>query len=429
MKFLTQCRPELSLQSGRMKACASVCRTCFNKCDQAVDPDIYCFSTDFGVPSGNGNTAGDFYDFRGTDWLTREWWGNGVLYNSQTALPQSNTGNIVTTTVAPGGGGGGGGGGDGGGGGGGDPDPVFETGTDVVESMATCGGGVMSNTPGSRIVGGVTAVEGTHPWLVRLVVCEDIAGSNCFGCGGTIIDNKWILTAAHCLDMDPTTATVQQPAMIQVIGGEYDTTSFNMGSNDFAIQYDTINGDNMNDIVFIHPDWDSGTANSDDIALIKIASGLDIESANQGCSTCYGHACLPTGDVVDNDFCWVAGWGDTSSGGSSSTVLLEVGLNVFSHDYCLANTNYASLGTTIVDDKMFCAGTPDNDDNNLVDGGKDSCQGDSGGTLVCKDPSGNAVVFGVVSFGIQCAVEGLPGVYVDVFNYMSYINGVMAANP
>ena len=78
---------------------------------------------------------------------------------------------------------------------------------------------------------------------------------------------------------------------------------------------------------------------------------------------------------------------------------------------------------------MFWAGRPDNDDNNLVDGGKDSCQGDSGGTLVCKDPSGNAVVFGVVSFGIQCAVEGLPGVYVDVFNYMSYINGVMSANP
>ena len=60
---------------------------------------------------------------------------------------------------------------------------------------------------------------------------------------------------------------------------------------------------------------------------------------------------------------------------------------------------------------MICAGGAD----------KDACQGDSGGPLVCSDDTGNSYVFGIVSWGIGCATEGIPGVYTNVRHYEEWI--------
>jgi hypothetical protein len=76
-------------------------------------------------------------------------------------------------------------------------------------------------------------------------------------------------------------------------------------------------------------------------------------------------ACLPTAEVTHGDACWVAGWGTTSYGGDTSNALQSVGVNIFSQEYCIANTLYTGL---MPDD--ICAGIPDTDGIGGADGGK-----------------------------------------------------------
>ena len=64
---------------------------------------------------------------------------------------------------------------------------------------------------------------------------------------------------------------------------------------------------------------------------------------------------------------------------------------------------------------VVCAG--------YAEGGKDSCEGDSGGPLmVWSDEQAAWVLAGVVSNGIRCAEPNLPGIYVRVSEYVDWIN-------
>ena len=57
---------------------------------------------------------------------------------------------------------------------------------------------------------------------------------------------------------------------------------------------------------------------------------------------------------------------------------------------------------------------------NYLEGGKDSCNGDSGGALVC-DIKGKAIFVATVSWGYKCALDGYPGVYVQIDKYYDWI--------
>lgn len=50
------------------------------------------------------------------------------------------------------------------------------------------------NPSGTRIVGGSTATRNQFPYQVALII------NNSGFCGGSIISNTWVLTAAHCVD-------------------------------------------------------------------------------------------------------------------------------------------------------------------------------------------------------------------------------------
>ena len=90
-------------------------------------------------------------------------------------------------------------------------------------------------------------------------------------------------------------------------------------------------------------------------------------------------ACLPSAEVQGGEGCWVAGWGITSYEAQVvNNQLHAVGVNIFTQQYCIDNTIYGAL---LPDD--ICAGIPDGHLGDALDGqadgGKDSCQGDSGG--------------------------------------------------
>lgn len=106
--------------------------------------------------------------------------------------------------------------------------------------------------------------------------------------------------------------------------------------------------------------------------------------------------------------CHVAGWGATVENGTANAHLMRMSVHVLAHRTCNQRKSYNGL----VREGMICAGT--------MAGGRDSCQGDSGGGLICGDR-----VAGVVSFGYGCARPNFPGIYADVSVQQEFVLNAM----
>ncbi|KAJ0177949.1 hypothetical protein K1T71_006822 [Dendrolimus kikuchii] len=248
-----------------------------------------------------------------------------------------------------------------------------------------------------RIVGGSETIVTQYAWIVALLY-----NGKRFYCGGSIINDLYALTAAHC-----TAGFRKERIVVRLL--EHDRSKNN----------ETQTIDIKVAEIIRHPRYNPGTYDND-IALLKLAERVDFSSplkrlrddGNVTEEMEYPHVrpvCLPEkGMSYSNYTASVIGWGTTEEGGSVSDTLQQVDVTIMSNMEC-RNTKYGNRIT----DNMLCAGVPE--------GGKDACQGDSGGPLQVEMPDKKYQEVGVVSWGEGCARPNVPGVYTRVNRYMTWI--------
>lgn len=239
--------------------------------------------------------------------------------------------------------------------------------------------------PIKPIVGGSSVNISDYPYQVSL---QTKIGANYFHfCGGSIINEYWILSAAHCV---PTT----EPEDLYIRVG-----FTNLNSSDGQIF-------TVSEIIS-HPSYDDKSYDND-IVLIKLSSPINFASLTADSVILANKANENAGLFSEGTQARVTGWGHTSFGGSGSNSLLMGQVETFN------NSTVQGWGTYIgaLTNNMLCAG--------IQSGGVDACQGDSGGPLVVDD-NGTYVQVGIVSWGDGCADANKPGVYTKVSNYDSWI--------
>ncbi|CAG5104885.1 Oidioi.mRNA.OKI2018_I69.chr1.g1637.t1.cds [Oikopleura dioica] len=247
-----------------------------------------------------------------------------------------------------------------------------------------------------RIIGGVPVEENEWPWITHLTFDLNDGGEKL--CGGSVIANRWVISAAHCcLDVQ------------KIVGRFGDLNATEFDSNEYELEASAW---------FNDPEYDRHADDkNNDLCLIKFNEDIiasDPESKVQP-------VCLPKEVHEHGAACWVAGWGSFEyMGGPQNPDLHSVGVNVFSAEYCLAN----SLISLAADD--ICAYKPDLNGDGLLDSGASFCDGDSGGPLICPT-DGKATLVGVVSTGIECTWEGYPNKYTSTFVTSNWIQETVAA--
>ncbi|KAI4880804.1 hypothetical protein NFI96_029202, partial [Prochilodus magdalenae] len=231
-----------------------------------------------------------------------------------------------------------------------------------------------------KIVGGYECKAHSQPWQVSLNIGYHF-------CGGSLINEKWVVSAAHCYQN-----------RIEVRLGEHHIL-ITEGNEQFIDSSRVIR----------NPNYNSFTLDSD-IMLIELSQPASLNEFVQPIA-------LPSGCPPAGTQCLVSGWGNTMSPMVSAHKLYKFANFHLSTHYLpidddpdklqcleipiLSDTDCENSYPGMITATMFCAG--------FLEGGKDSCQGDSGGPVVC-----NGRLEGIVSWGYGCAEVNHPGVYTKV---------------
>ncbi|ROL48629.1 Prostasin [Anabarilius grahami] len=239
----------------------------------------------------------------------------------------------------------------------------------------------------NRIVGGSSASEGAWPWQVDIQT-----DSKGHVCGGTVIAENWVLSAAHCFpNPNDISSYLIYVGRQQLQGWNPDETIHRIRRVVVPLGY-------------------TDPQLGQDIALVELATPVVWSDRVQP-------VCLPYASAEFNSDmkCMITGWGDIRDGVSLQGVgpLQEVQVPIIDSKTC--QDMFLINPTENIDIRfdMICAG--------YQKGGKDSCQGDSGGPLVCQIGDGSWVQAGIVSFGLGCAKENRPGVYAKVSSFSNFI--------
>ncbi len=225
------------------------------------------------------------------------------------------------------------------------------------------------------IVGGTDVAIADTPWQISLQ-----QGGFHF-CGGSIISERWIVTAQHCVEGE-------SASRLSVLAGTTRLSRAGEGQLRRVSRIIVVAG-------YTGPD------RGKDIALLELSQPLTFTDRVQPIALAVAADNAAAAGTVAS----VTGWGTIRSGGSSPDGLR--GVDVPMVTLASAQRVYRER---LTEDQVAAGGS-----------GRDSCQGDSGGPLTVNTARGRVLV-GVVSWGYGCGDPGVPGLYANVPFYASWIS-------
>ncbi|XP_055836759.1 phenoloxidase-activating factor 2-like [Episyrphus balteatus] len=239
---------------------------------------------------------------------------------------------------------------------------------------------------------------GEFPWMVAILNKIILSGKvlSLYNCGGTLIALNVVLTAAHCVN-------VKQTKNYSVRAGEWEPNS---DSEPYSHQERQVAG------IIVHEKYNNRSLQND-IALLFLETSFDKAPH-------INTICLPPASAYTNigmSRCIASGWGKTNFGtGKYPNILKKIDLPVVPNAKCEKDLRKTPLGRSFkLHYSFMCAGG---------ETGKDTCQGDGGSPLVCPMANNPDRYYqaGIVSWGIECGNENVPGVYASILKLRSWID-------
>lgn len=265
------------------------------------------------------------------------------------------------------------------------PNTDVKPNVDNKDDDSTCG--VQKTIINTRIYTGVddlNPTQGEFPWIAAIFK-KTTSGRYKFLCSGSLIHPNVVLTITHCLHKKKTSD------LRVVVNGKIKLSEQDAAPEEKRDVSEVVNHPGYNDKYLFN-----------DVSLIILEKPYLVETWSQ-----INTLCLPPSDFnLEGTKCLVTGWGIDKSQQRSRT-LKKVELPFVNHTHCQTLLRRTKLGRSFnLDTSFMCAGG---------EKGRDACLGDGGSPLMCAKYLGSTQYFiaGMVSWGVDCASENIPGVYTE----------------
>ncbi|XP_041370906.1 trypsin I-P1-like [Gigantopelta aegis] len=272
----------------------------------------------------------------------------------------------------------------------------------------------------ARAIGGQPISRGSQPWLVLLkatIVTRRFLGipighRHVF-CGGSVLNDYWILSAAHCFkdygrearlasNWEVRLASVHLRAtpterILHFLGRLFDMRDWLQWEIDV-------------ERIVVHPAYNRSSIWANDIALVKLKRKVPSGPTFSYIRKLHLPLMNETDFPLVHQECQMSGWGCTVNGGGASRVARLITMPVYSSSRCRRHYHVKM-------ENRICAGYRNR--------GVGVCAGDSGSSLVCHE-NGRDLVAGVVSFTSRDRPGSYPAVFTKVTPYVSWINDIIS---